>query len=105
MIRSPKSFCRNPSAANVQIEKNVFTATSKNISSLLVQLLKEKTNPKMPSPIGLIQANPHSILTYDFEAEQNKTDRDFKPFISEGSVSLLGQEKPDPVTILRDAGA
>ena len=30
---------------------------------------------------------------------------DFKPFVTQGSVSLEGVDKPVPITILRDTGA
>lgn len=39
------------------------------------------------------------------EPEKDQIDTDFKPFISCGSVSLVGDVKRVPVTILRDTGA
>lgn len=39
------------------------------------------------------------------ETEKDKTDEDFKPFVTEGYVLLVGEEKHVPITIWRDTGA
>uniref|UniRef100_A0A3P9C9H1 Peptidase A2 domain-containing protein n=1 Tax=Maylandia zebra TaxID=106582 RepID=A0A3P9C9H1_9CICH len=37
--------------------------------------------------------------------ENDKVDKEFKPFVSNGFVSLIGEDRRTPVSILRDTGA
>lgn len=61
---------------------------------------------KTPSPIALIQSKPSSIPGVNVtEGENDDIDEDFRPFISQGFVSLVDDATPVPVTILRDTVA
>ena len=77
-------------------------AISRVTSSPSVPLLREKNNLRRstPFPIGFIHTKPHHQ-----QDVVDENDEDFKPFFTQGSVSLEGVDKPVPITILQDTGA
>ncbi|XP_026014933.1 uncharacterized protein LOC113016363 isoform X2 [Astatotilapia calliptera] len=57
-----------------------------------------------PSPINLLQTNSPTWGEV-MAPENDKVDKEFKPFVSNGFVSLIGEDRRTPVSILRDTGA
>ncbi|XP_076745575.1 uncharacterized protein LOC112435382 [Maylandia zebra] len=65
------------------------------------EMTREGTSP---SPINLLQTNSPTWGEV-MAPEIDKVDKEFKPFVSNGFVSLIGEDRRTPVRILRDTGA
>ncbi|KAK0141255.1 hypothetical protein N1851_021770 [Merluccius polli] len=104
--RSPKNSYRNPTAATGDTEERVcFYCHEQGHLIAVCPTLRRKEpckSVKTPFPIGFIHTKPHHQQNVDVVDE---IDEDFKPFVTQGSVSLEGMDKPVPITILRDTGA
>ncbi len=104
------------------VRKSVFSASGENrecfycrepghlIAKCPILERKGQARPtrhgKSPSGVGLISATPAVSSPSLSPCESEKADPSFNPFISQGFVSLTGEEKDRvPVTILRDTGA
>lgn len=109
-IRSPKSNRRNPVAGSAATDtRECFYCREQGhlIGSCPVLKRKEQTkSAKTPSPIGLIQTKTFSTQsTKVTEPKKDHIDAAFRPFVSDGTVSLVEEKEPVPITILRDTGA
>lgn len=107
--KSPKGYHRNPTTTADAETRECFYCHEQGHLIAVCPTLKKKQhtrNVKTPSPIALIQTKPSSILDVNVtEGENDDIDEDFRPFISQGFVSLVDDATPVPVTILRDTAA
>ena len=109
-VRSPNSARRNTFAATTAREtRECFYCHEQGHLISACPTLKRKAQirqTKTPSPINLIQIQPPSAKsTKVVESKQQQIDSVFRPFVSDGSCSLVGDKQRVPITILRDTGA
>ncbi|XP_029927354.1 uncharacterized protein LOC115373220 [Myripristis murdjan] len=104
-VKSPKSARRNQTAAPEARECFYCREPGHLIAACPVLKKKEQSkNAKGPTPVGLIQTRSDSVQPSNL-SEKELIDSDFRPFVTQGFVSLVGEERKVPVTILRDTGA
>ncbi|CAI5691564.1 unnamed protein product [Oreochromis niloticus] len=104
-IWSPKSTRRTTTSSIENRECYYCHEQGHLIAACPVLKRKEQIRKgKSPSPINLLQTKPHALEDVTV-IQSDKVDEEFKPFVSKGFVSLMGEEKRVPVSILRDTGA
>lgn len=110
-IKSPK-FVRKTATPASGESRECFCCHEPGHLIAVCPALKRKGQPKTnkaPAGVGFIKTAflPETFLDSEPEPECNgKVDPRFNPFISQGFVSLTGEEKDKvPVTILRDTAA
>ncbi|XP_035984480.1 uncharacterized protein LOC118558122 [Fundulus heteroclitus] len=105
-----RSVSRNvPSVASKANNRDCFYCHAPGHLIAACPVLKKKgvKNMKTPAGVGLIKSTSRPNVRCDIQ-QKPKVDVDpqFLPFISQGFVSLTGEEKDKvPITILRDTGA
>uniref|UniRef100_A0A671U619 SCAN box domain-containing protein n=1 Tax=Sparus aurata TaxID=8175 RepID=A0A671U619_SPAAU len=109
-VRSPNGARRNVTAsASARETRECFYCHEQGHLIGACPTLKRKgqiKQTKTPAPINLIQIQPLSDKsTKVVESKKAQIDSVFRPFISDGSCSIVGNEKSVPITILRDTGA
>ena len=105
-VRSPKSVRHCPVAAAENRECFYCHEIGHLIAACPTLKRKEQSTKttKSPSPVGLIHTKSTSIHPKP-SVGCDEIDEDFRPFVTQGSVSLVGEADGVPITILRDTGA
>uniref|UniRef100_A0A671VWW5 Gypsy retrotransposon integrase-like protein 1 n=1 Tax=Sparus aurata TaxID=8175 RepID=A0A671VWW5_SPAAU len=109
-VRSPNGARRNATAsASARETRECFYCHKQGHLISVCPTLKRKAQikqTKTPAPVNRIQIQPPSDKsTKVVESKKAQIDSIFRPFISDGSCSIVGNEKSVPITILRDTGA
>ncbi|CAI5657199.1 unnamed protein product [Oreochromis niloticus] len=106
-IWSPKNTCSITSATTENRECYHCHEQGHLIAACPILKRKEQSRKaKSPSPISFLQTNPCALEGVTvLKTEKDRIDDEFKPFVSKGFASLVGEEKKVAVNILRDTGA